>query len=154
MESRWNIDTGCTDHMCNDRSYFVNYRAVYRSTTIQGAGGVLSAIGIGNIQLTVETRSGKRNNVLLVGVLHVPGLFTNLISGSKLLEKSYYLHCGNQTVNSCANDAKIASALTKIGDLLWDYMKGQKNHTTYLLHYLPRQLQAAPSLQFRHGTDV
>lgn len=95
MGSRWNIDTGCTDHMCNFRSYFVNYRAVHRPTTIQGAGGVLSAIGIGNIPLTVETRSGERNDVLLVGVLPVPGLFTNLISGSELLKRGYYLHCGN-----------------------------------------------------------
>ena len=113
MKLRWNINTRCIDHMCNNWSYFVNYRAVYHPTIVQSARKVLLAIEIGNILLTVETKSGKRNNVLLVGILHIPGLFTNLISGSKLLKKSYYLHCGEQTINSCANNAEIASAPIK-----------------------------------------
>lgn len=101
--------------MCNNQSYFVNYRAVYRFTTVQDAEGVLSAIGIGNIPLTVETRSGERNDVLLIGVLHIPGLFTNLISGSELLKKGYYFHYSNQTINSCTNNAEIASAPIRDG---------------------------------------
>ena len=108
MGSRWNIDIGCTDYMCNNQSYFVNYRAVYCPTTVQGARRVLSAIEIGNISLTVETRSGKRNDILLVCILHIPGLFINLISSSELLKKDYYLHCGDQTINSYANNAEIA----------------------------------------------
>ena len=108
MGARWNIDTGCSDHMCNNRSYFSSYKPVHQPTTIQGVGGVFSAIGIGNVPLTVESRSGKKSKVLLLGVLYVPGLFTNLISGSKLLKKGYYLHGGDQTIISCSDNMEIA----------------------------------------------
>ena len=47
---------------------------------------------------------------MLLEVLHIPGLFTNLISGSELLKKGYYLYGGQQTVNSCADNIEIASA--------------------------------------------
>ena len=112
--------------MCNNQLYFVNYRAVYCPTTVQDAGGVLSAIGRGNIPFTIKTKSGKRNNILLVGVLHILNLFTNLISGSKLLKKGYDLYCGNQTINSCTNDAKIASAPIKDGLFALRLYKGPK----------------------------
>ena len=70
---------------------------------------MLSAIGIGNVPLTVVTRSRKRTEVLLLGVLHIPRLFTNLVSGSELLRKGYYLHFGDQTVNSYGDNVEIAS---------------------------------------------
>ena len=126
MGSRWNVDTRCSDHMYNNRSYFVSYRAVHRSTTIQGAGGVLSAIGIGNVPLTVVTRSRKRTEVLLLGVFHVSVLFTNLVSGSKLLRKGYYLHCGDQTVNSCGDNVEITSCPVQDGLFALKLYKGPK----------------------------
>ena len=95
--------------MCNHRSYFVSYRAVHRPTRIQGAEGVLSTIGIGIVPLTVETRSEKKTEILLLGVLHISGLFTNLVSNSELLRKGYYLHCDDQTVNLCGNNVEFAS---------------------------------------------
>ena len=109
MGARSNVNTGCSDHMCNNRSYLVNYKGLHQPTTIQGAGGMLLAIGIGNISLTMVTRSGKTTEVLLLGVFHVPGLFTTLVSGSKLLRKGYYLYCGEQTINSYSNNVEIAS---------------------------------------------
>lgn len=96
--------------MYNNQSYFVNYRAVYYPTIVQGAGKILLAIEIRNILLTLEVKSGKWNNILFISVLYISGLLINLISSSKLLKKSYYLHCGNQTINSCATDTEIASA--------------------------------------------
>ena len=113
MGSRLNIHTRYTDYMCNNQSYFVNYRAVYCPIIVQGAERVLSAIKIENIPLTVETKSEKQNNLLLIGVLQVPGLFTKLISGSKLLKKGYYFYFGYQIINSCTNNAEIASASIK-----------------------------------------
>ena len=94
--------------MCNNRSYFSSYKLVHQSTTIKSASGVLSVIGIGNVPLTIKSKRRKKSEILLLGVLHKPGLFTNLISGSKLLKKGYYLHGGNQTVNSCSDDIEIA----------------------------------------------
>ena len=115
MRARWNIDTDYSDHMCNNRSYFLSYKPVYQSTTIQSVGKVLFAIGIGNVLFTVESRNGKKSKVLLFGLLHIPGLFTNLISSSKLLKKGYYLHGSNQTVNSCSHNMENASCLIQDG---------------------------------------
>lgn len=110
MRLRWNINKRYKDDICKNLSYFVNYQAVYCLTTVQDVGKVLLAIGIGNILLTIERKSRKRNNILLVNILYVPGLFTNLISDSKFLKKGYYLHCINQTNNSYTNNTEIASA--------------------------------------------
>lgn len=95
--------------ICVISGHFVNYRAVHQPSIIPGVGKVLSAIGTGNVLLTVKTRSGKRNKVMLFRVLHVPNLFTNLILGSKLLKKGYYMHGRQQTVNSCTNNIEIPS---------------------------------------------
>ena len=109
INARWNIDTGCFDHKCNNRLYFSIFKLVYQPITIQSVGEVLFAIGIGNVLLIVESKNEKKSEVLLLGVLHIPGLFTNLIFGSKLLKKGYYLYSDNQTVNSCSDNIEIAS---------------------------------------------
>lgn len=101
--------------MYNNQSYFVNYRAVYCPTIVQGTRKVLSAIGIENIPFIVETKIGERKNILLIGVFHVLSLFTNLIFGSKLLKRGYYLYCNNQTVNLYMTNTEIASALIRNG---------------------------------------
>lgn len=80
-------------------------------TIIQGTKKVLSAIGIRNIKLIVETKSEEQNDILFVGVLHVSSLFINLIFSSELLKRGYYLHCGNQIINPYTNNAEIVSAL-------------------------------------------
>ncbi len=110
--------------MCNDRAFFESYTLVSRPTTIQGAGGTLSAVGIGNVPLTVETKNGTRNKIVLLGVLHVPGLFTNLVSGSQLFQKGFYLHGGDQTVNSLFDNTEIASAPIQDGLFVLKTHKG------------------------------
>ena len=58
--------------MCNKRSYFSSYKSVHKPTIIENAGGNLSAIEIGNVLLTIESKSEKKSQILLFGVLHVP----------------------------------------------------------------------------------
>ena len=64
LGSRWNIDTGCSDHICNDRAFLESYTLVSRPTTIQRARGTLSAVGIRNVPLTVETKNGTKNKIV------------------------------------------------------------------------------------------
>lgn len=34
MGIKWNINTGCSEHMCNNRLYFSSYKAIHQSMTI------------------------------------------------------------------------------------------------------------------------
>ena len=83
----WNINSSYSNYMYNNRLYFSNYKSVYQLTTIKGIDRVLSTIRISNIPLTVKFKSKKKSEILLLGILYVPGLFTNLNSGNKLVRK-------------------------------------------------------------------
>lgn len=70
---------------------------------IQEAGGTLTAIGVGDVHLTVQAPGGH-HDIVLTGVLHCPILFRNLISASSLRKKGWYFHGGTETLNRCDND--------------------------------------------------
>ncbi len=74
--------------------------------------------------LTVKTKNVTQNKIVLLGVLHVPGLFTNLVSVSQLFQKSFYLHGGDQTVNPLFDNTKIASAPIQVGLFVLKTHKG------------------------------
>ena len=71
----WIIDSGASQHMCNDRSKFFNFRNF--STTITIANNTrMNATGRGDVKIT--TKDG--NTFDLLNVLYVPQLASNLIS--------------------------------------------------------------------------
>lgn len=97
--------------MCNSKSYFSSYKPFYQPTIIQGIGKIFSVIRIGNVSLIVKYKSGKKSEVFLLRVIHISNLFTNFISGNKLLKKSYYFYSNNQIINLCNDNMKIAFCL-------------------------------------------
>ena len=111
MGRQWNIDSGASDHMCWDKDSFdpATYESFESIRAIQGAGGTLSAIGIGDVHLTVKAPQGHYHDIVLTGVLRCPMLFTNLISASSLKKKGWYLHGGTETLNRCYDDFQLAS---------------------------------------------
>ena len=73
--SSWILDSGATQHMCNDRSQFINFQPMSTSITIADS-KKMKAIGKGNIN--VRTNKGKF--ITLKNVLYVPKLSQNLLS--------------------------------------------------------------------------
>lgn len=71
----WILDSGATQHMCNDKSQFTKLEQY--STSITTANNIqMNACGKGNRQLV--TRNGT--SFTLVNVLYVPQLVSNLLS--------------------------------------------------------------------------
>ena len=111
MKRQWNIDSGASDHMSWDTDCYESssYQSFDIDRVIQGAGGTLTAIGVGDVHLTIQAPGGHYHDIVLTGVLHCPVLFTNLISASSLRKKGWYLHGGTETLNRCDDDFQLAS---------------------------------------------
>ena len=60
-------------------------------------------------------KNGIKNKIVFVEVLHVSGLFTNLVSRSQLFQKGFYLHSDDQTINCLLNNTDISSTLIQYG---------------------------------------
>ena len=71
----WIIDSGATQHMCNDQSQFIDFESFSTTITIAN-NSVMHATGRGNVEL--HTALG--NSFTLQNVLFVPQLASNLIS--------------------------------------------------------------------------
>jgi hypothetical protein len=93
----WYVDSGCTEHMCQDRSVFSTYRDISsEQRLVEGIGGIkLQAAGVGDIVIKVWN-NGTYHLGILKGVIHVPGLGRNLFSSYVAAQKKMYtLHKEN-----------------------------------------------------------
>jgi transposase InsO family protein len=81
-EGKWYIDTGATDHICTSRKAFKDYTAIKRR--VYSATGFVEAQGTGSVDLDTILPDGSRSIIHLKDVLHVPSVFANLISGSRM----------------------------------------------------------------------
>ena len=109
---QWNVDSCASDHMTRDRDVYEThtYREFQTPKNVQGAGGNLMAVGIGEVRLTVKSPDGRSREAVLHNVLHCPSLFTNLVSASCLRKKGWYLHGGTETINRISDNFQLASA--------------------------------------------
>ena len=75
----WVLDTGATDHMTYSSQKFLSYKPCPSTKKIVLAyGSLTTVVGIGDISVN--------NHLILRDVLHVPKLYTNLISIKKLTQ--------------------------------------------------------------------
>ena len=79
---RWYLDSGCSRHMCGDRSQFITITPKEDGGSVTfGDNGQGKIVGIGKIQINSTT--------FIDNVFHVKGLKHNLISISQLCDKGY-----------------------------------------------------------------
>jgi hypothetical protein len=83
----WIVDSGCTLHMCNNKSLFTELTSI--SSTITTAGEPAQVIGIGTVRIQAQLEDDIVN-FSLFNTLLVPSLPVNLISQSKLDIKFYF----------------------------------------------------------------
>lgn len=87
----WYVDSGASDHMCNRREWFTDYKIFKQPRRIRvGNGAIILAYGFGDIY--VEAFDGKMwRSKYLSNVLYVPDIKLNLFSTSVCLDKGYVM---------------------------------------------------------------
>jgi hypothetical protein len=83
----WIVDSGCTSHMCNNKSLFTELTSI--SSTITTAREPAQVIGIGTAHIRAQLEDDIVNFSLL-NTLLISSLPVNLISQSKLDIKFYF----------------------------------------------------------------
>ena len=86
------LDTGATDHLCNDHSKFVSFDKASYYATINTGAGPISVTQKGTIMVTVLCSDGSSQQVSFTNVLYAPQMFVSVLSHSQLREKHLYYH--------------------------------------------------------------
>jgi hypothetical protein len=83
----WIFDSGATYHLTGNKEAFMTYEPLVPPKSIFAAnGGIMKAIGIGNVVLKTLT-DGRTITLTLSGVLHIPTSSSNLVSMGMLQQK-------------------------------------------------------------------
>lgn len=86
----WYVDSGCTEHMTTDRSFFTTYLDLSHPRSVEGIGGVQpQAVGHGDIHIKIQQSEGFTYGVLK-DVLYVPGLGRNLFSSYAAAQRQIF----------------------------------------------------------------
>lgn len=83
----WYLDTGCSNHMCGQKSFFHLLNENHHTTVRFGDSSIVSVKGKGYIHL--KTRNGFVETIS--DVLYVPSLQCNLLSAGQLQENGYVI---------------------------------------------------------------
>ena len=82
------VDSGCTDHMLNDKKYFIEYN-VATGTTKNANGSSSEIAGKGRAAVTVVNNRGEPRSLVLEDALHVPDYGYNLLSVTSATDKGH-----------------------------------------------------------------
>jgi hypothetical protein len=106
----WHLDSGATDHICNDKAAFTDIKRLPKPIQIRiGDNSTVPAVGIGTVQLLAS----KNRKIQLTGVLYVPTIRTNLLSVSKLTDKGYDVRFSKDGQAIIQKDKSITTAYKK-----------------------------------------
>ncbi|XP_050902756.1 uncharacterized protein LOC127115202 [Lathyrus oleraceus] len=79
----WYMDTGCSDHLIRNKQWLVDFDFRKKTTIRCPDDKYLKAKGMGNVK--VKVKNGK--TVMIKDVWYVPGMKSNLMSGSNITLK-------------------------------------------------------------------
>ena len=77
------VDLGSSDHVCSEKSLFIDDIKPLRNVNLQGIGGTIPAIGFGTIRFTVYDDEALEHVFTIHNVLYVPQAPMNLLSPQK-----------------------------------------------------------------------
>lgn len=97
MKDEWVLDTGASDHICNNLALFADHHPVY-GVLVRQANGRVDAVAIGSVHLNWTRPDGSVRLIAMTNVLFVPDLFTSLVSIRKLHSKGIFFNTGNDII--------------------------------------------------------
>lgn len=136
IDKEWILDSGCSFHMCPNRSWFTTYMEVNNDTVLMGNNMVCKTVGVGIIQIRMHYGIVRT----LTNVRYIPDLKKNLISLGAL--DSIRCKC-------TINDGVI---IVTRGALV--VMRGQKNDNLYVLQHSTVSGAAAVSSSTDTNSDT
>ncbi|KAK2407959.1 putative mitochondrial protein [Trifolium repens] len=87
LGNTWYLDSGCSNHMCGNKSWFYDLDETFRETVKLGNNSCISVMGKGDIKF-----HGKNNIIHTISsVFYIPDLKSNLISMGQLQDKGYII---------------------------------------------------------------
>jgi hypothetical protein len=102
------LDTGASDHICNNHDRFISFDPPRRRTVIKTGGGKVEVKATGTIKLAVLRGDGAINTLTLPGVLYAPDMFLSCIAHSKIRAKGYFYHGWDERVYAHPSLAEAA----------------------------------------------
>lgn len=101
------LDSGATNHMANNKSYFSSLK-VTNPTKVGGISGTINSFGVGNIDMI--TKQG--NHIRLTNVFYIPDLPLNLVSVVYLQTLGITTLFGTNHVKICKNNIDVGTGTT------------------------------------------
>ena len=115
-EINWLLDSGCTDHIVNNDSYFENYRVLEKPMNVcLGNNSIVKATKIGTVK-SYFNAFGKESEVRINNVYYVKDMHSNLISYGKITNTNTIISKGNLT-KIIENKNKVTAVAWKEGNL-------------------------------------
>ena len=85
IKDQWVLDSGCSFHLCPDKSFFHTYESVDGGRVLMGNNNICKIVGMGSVKIEMFDGSVKT----ICDVRHTPRLKRNLISLSMLDSMGY-----------------------------------------------------------------
>jgi hypothetical protein len=107
IKDSWIADSCLNIYIGNDIKKFVQYKEI-EPFQIQTGGGLMEAIGIRSVKLTVTWTDYSAHTIIFTEVYHCPDFFTNIISLSVLWGKGAFFNGLRNMINFVKDQAEIA----------------------------------------------
>lgn len=114
LKNEWIIDSAASDHYCNNRDMFTDFKSIPAKNITLGDNRVIPAVGCGNILVKIRVDSNPSNDVCvkIADALYVPGMVVNLVSVSKLVKNGLTVSFANNECVVSHNSGKILCRVT------------------------------------------
>lgn len=108
-KGRWYVDSGCSSHMTNDRSFFEKLNDNVKIEVVLANGSTTKSAGIGEGYVKCLGADGKAQQILFTEVLYIPDLDSGLLSVRKLTQKGLAVQFGASKCEIVDIDGKVAA---------------------------------------------
>lgn len=118
-KGRWFVDSGCSNHMTNDRRFFKKLDETVTVDVILADGSRSKSAGIGEGLVKCLGSDGKLKEILIKEVMYVPELCSGLLSVRKLTRKGFRVQFGAKRCDIIGLSGKLV-AVGELNDDLYE----------------------------------